>query len=43
MTNPYFLLIVLKLKERFGRDSFLKLFKDGYFAAKNPQGRMEDV
>jgi glucosamine-6-phosphate deaminase len=43
VTNPYFLSIVLKLKERFGRDSFLKLFKEGYFAAKNPQGRMEDV
>ena len=43
VTNQYFLSMVKKLSACLERDSFLKLFRDGYFSAANAQGRMEDV
>jgi glucosamine-6-phosphate deaminase len=43
VTNPYFLSIVLKLKEHLTRDSFLRLFQEGYFGVQHEKSRMEDV
>ena len=43
VTNPYFLSIVLKLREHLTRDPFLRLFNEGYFGTKNAHDRMEDV